>query len=34
MVNIAARMESNSILGKIFTSENPYELLKDNIDFT
>lgn len=33
-VNIAARMESNSLPGKINVSENTYELLKDRIDFT
>ncbi|MEH6620953.1 adenylate/guanylate cyclase domain-containing protein [Maribacter arcticus] len=33
-VNIAARMESSSIPGKINVSENTYNLLKDKIDFT
>lgn len=33
-VNIAARMESNSIPGKINISENTYEILKDKMDFT
>lgn len=33
-VNIAARMESSSIPGKINISENTYEILKDKIDFT
>jgi class 3 adenylate cyclase len=33
-VNIAARMESNSIPGKINISENTHEILKDEIDFT
>ena len=33
-VNIAARMESNSIAGKINVSENTYQLLKDKIPFT
>lgn len=33
-VNIAARMESSSIAGKINISENTYEILKDKIDFT
>ncbi len=33
-VNIAARMESNSIAGKINVSENTYQLLKDKISFT
>jgi class 3 adenylate cyclase/TPR repeat protein len=33
-VNIAARMESSSIPGKINVSENTYELLKDKMDFT
>ena len=33
-VNIAARMESSSLPGKINVSENTYELLKDKMDFT
>tara|TARA_R110002153_G_scaffold95221_2_gene228956 strand:- start:2221 stop:4191 length:1971 start_codon:yes stop_codon:yes gene_type:complete len=33
-VNVAARMESSSIPGKINVSENTYNLLKDKIDFT
>jgi class 3 adenylate cyclase len=33
-VNIAARMESSSLPGKINVSENTYNLLKDRIDFT
>ncbi len=33
-VNIAARMESNSIPGKINVSENTYQLLKDKNAFT
>ena len=33
-VNIAARMESSSVPGKINVSENTYELLKDKFDFT
>lgn len=33
-VNIAARMESSSVAGKINVSENTYNLLKDKIDFT
>ncbi|WP_281540565.1 adenylate/guanylate cyclase domain-containing protein [Maribacter aestuarii] len=33
-VNIAARMESNSIPGKINISENTHEILKNEIDFT
>lgn len=33
-VNIAARMESSSIPGKINVSENTYNLLKDSVDFT
>ncbi|MBT8211306.1 MAG: tetratricopeptide repeat protein [Eudoraea sp.] len=33
-VNIAARMESNSIPGKINVSENTYQLLKDKKAFT
>ena len=33
-VNIAARMESNSIPGKINVSENTYQLLKDKKTFT
>jgi len=33
-VNIAARMESGSVPGRINVSENTYELLKDDYDFT
>lgn len=33
-VNIAARMESNSVEGKINISENTYQLLKDKYNFT
>lgn len=33
-VNIAARMESGSIAGRINVSENTYELLKDEFEFT
>jgi class 3 adenylate cyclase/tetratricopeptide (TPR) repeat protein len=33
-VNIAARMESGSIAGKINVSENTYQLLKDDYEFT
>jgi adenylate cyclase len=33
-VNIAARMESNSVVGKINISENTYQLLKDKYNFT
>ena len=33
-VNVAARMESSSLPGKINVSENTYNLLKDKIDFT
>ena len=33
-VNIASRMESNSIAGKINISENTYNLLKDKYDYT
>lgn len=33
-VNIASRMESNSLPGKINVSENTYQLLKDDKEFT
>ncbi len=33
-VNIASRMESNSVKGKINVSENTYKLLKDEYEFT
>ena len=33
-VNIAARMESGSVPGRINVSENTYQLLKDDYDFT
>jgi len=33
-VNIASRMESNSIAGRINVSENTYQLLKEKVSFT